>query len=244
MGGPGPRDLKLPELHANERPPAAGPPASTALKPRNQSPKSSSSKTGLPSGPRRGCLRRTPGVKTAAGASVPSAAGAADPYPLRRHRSVSDRGRVPAGRLRGSQRVPGPRPGSDGVLHGAVVAPAAQAVPLVQEAGGLVGGLRLLRQVGFGSAAVRGLGTTVHAGGGEAVLVLLPRDLQGESKRDGVEVASPRRPRPPPAPRSLTLTNWRSVRARTLKSATYGALALSWLLLPPTGDETESERSW
>lgn len=48
----------------------------------------------------------------------------------------------------------------------------------------------------------------------------------------------------PPAPRSLTLTNWRSVRARTLKSATYGAPALSWLLLPPTGDETESERSW
>lgn len=44
----------------------------------------------------------------------------------------------------------------------------------------------------------------------------------------------------------LTLTNWRSVRARTLKSATYWApvLALSWLLLPLTGEETESERSW
>lgn len=40
------------------------------------------------------------------------------------------------------------------------------------------------------------------------------------------------------------MTNWRSVRARTLKSATYWALALSWLLLPPRGEETESERSW
>lgn len=51
-------------------------------------------------------------------------------------------------------------------------------------------------------------------------------------------------PRPPQAPHGLTLTNCRSVSARTLKSATYGATALSWLLLPPTGDEMESERSW
>lgn len=49
---------------------------------------------------------------------------------------------------------------------------------------------------------------------------------------------------PPRTPQSLTLTNCRSLSARTLKSATYGVTALSWLLLPPTGDETESERSW
>lgn len=56
--------------------------------------------------------------------------------------------RVPKTGTRGpSRRVPA-GPGSDGVFQGAVVAPAAQAVPLVQETGGLVGsggGFRFVR---------------------------------------------------------------------------------------------------
>lgn len=85
-------------------------------------------------------------------------------------RSHRNRVRLPA--------HPRPAGGSDGVLNGAVGAAAAQAVPLVQQAGGFICRLCLLLQIGFGSAAVRRLGTTVHARRGETVLVFLPRDLR------------------------------------------------------------------
>lgn len=85
-------------------------------------------------------------------------------------RSHRNRVRLPA--------HPRPAGGSDGVLNGAVGAAAAQAVPLVQQAGGFICRLCFLLQIGFGSAAVRRLGTTVHARRGETVLVFLPRDLR------------------------------------------------------------------